>query len=85
MRTCPTCGCYIPDNWTTCPACNSTSVKNTSIYRVDVLYDYKGTKTQEFFGLYENAHSYAIKQAKKSDVLAALIIYQGRILMTIKY
>lgn len=23
MRTCPNCGCYIPDNWTTCPACNT--------------------------------------------------------------
>lgn len=21
MRTCQNCGCYIPDNWTTCPAC----------------------------------------------------------------
>ena len=23
MRTCPKCGCYIPDNWTTCPACDA--------------------------------------------------------------
>lgn len=23
MRTCPKCGCYIPDNWTICPACNT--------------------------------------------------------------
>ncbi len=21
MRTCQNCGCYIPDKWTTCPAC----------------------------------------------------------------
>lgn len=21
MRTCPKCGCYIPDNWINCPAC----------------------------------------------------------------
>ena len=21
MRTCSKCGCYIPDNWTACPAC----------------------------------------------------------------
>ncbi len=21
MRTCKNCGCYLPDNWTTCPAC----------------------------------------------------------------
>ena len=23
MRTCPKCGCYIPDNWTICPACDA--------------------------------------------------------------
>jgi hypothetical protein len=22
MRTCPKCGCYVPDNWITCPACD---------------------------------------------------------------
>ena len=21
MRTCKNCGCYLPDSWTTCPAC----------------------------------------------------------------
>ena len=23
MRTCPTCGCYVPDRWITCPACDA--------------------------------------------------------------
>ena len=23
MRTCPKCGCYIPDNWINCPACDA--------------------------------------------------------------
>ena len=22
MRTCPKCGCYVPDKWITCPACD---------------------------------------------------------------
>ena len=49
MRTCPKCGCYIPDNWTTCPACDAkvkidkealaSPTKSPSLYRVDVLYD----------------------------------------------
>ena len=23
MRTCPNCGCYVPDRWITCPACEA--------------------------------------------------------------
>lgn len=23
MRTCPNCGCYVPDRWITCPACDA--------------------------------------------------------------
>jgi len=23
MRTCPRCGCYVPDKWINCPACDS--------------------------------------------------------------
>ena len=23
MRTCPNCGCYVPDKWITCPACDA--------------------------------------------------------------
>lgn len=92
MRTCPKCGCYIPDNWTTCPACDAkvkidkealaSPVKSPSLYRVDVLYDYERIKTSEFFGRYENAYAYARRMAIKSDVWATQIIYDGRIMGT---
>lgn len=91
MRTCPKCGCYIPDNWTTCPACDArikiedtlvSPVKSPSLYRVDVLYDYERIKTSEYFGRYENAYAYARRMAIKSDVYATQIIYDGRIMGT---
>lgn len=92
MRTCPKCGCYIPDNWTTCPACNTQVINNkvipayektSIIYRVDVLYDYERVKTREYFGVYENAVKYATRKAKENDVLATQIISGGRIISTI--
>ena len=92
MRTCPKCGCYIPDNWTTCPACDArvkidkealaSPTKSPSLYRVDVLYDYERTKTSEYFGSYGNAYAYARRMAIKSDVYATQIIYEGRIVGT---
>ena len=94
MRTCPKCGCYIPDNWITCPACSAQVVNNKSIpvrennhllYRVDVLYDYERIKTCEYFGMYENAVKYATRKAKENDVFATQIISGGRIISTIGY
>ena len=94
MRTCPECGCYIPDNWITCPACSAQVVNNKPIlarennhllYRVDVLYDYERIKTCEYFGMYENAVKYATRKAKENDVLATQIISGGRIISTIGY
>ena len=92
MRTCPKCGCYIPDNWTTCPACDAkvkidkdvlaSPTKSPSFYRVDVLYDYERIKTSEYFGRYENAYAYARRMVIKSDVWATQIIYDGRIMGT---
>ena len=92
MRTCPKCGCYIPDNWTTCPACDArvkidkealvSPTKSPSFYRVDVLYDYERIKTSEYFGRYENAYAYARRMVIKSDVWATQIIYEGRIIRT---
>lgn len=92
MRTCAKCGCYIPDLWTTCPACNArvkidkealiSHTKFPSLYRVDVLYDYERSKDSQFFGLYENAYAYARRMVVKSDVYATQIIYEGRILGT---
>ena len=89
MRTCPNCGCYIPDNWTACPACTARVVNNKPVpahennrvlYRVDVLYDYERVK---YFGMYENAVKYATRKAKERDVLATQIISGGRIISTI--
>jgi uncharacterized Zn finger protein (UPF0148 family) len=120
MRTCPKCGCYIPDNWINCPACEArvapvltqkkteynpmrdatmewnpwrdsthyTEEKlyensNLTVYRVDVLYDYERIKTREYFGQYENALKYAMRQADDGDVLAVQIITDGRIIGTV--
>ena len=95
MRTCPKCGCYIPDNWTTCPACSSQEKEKQKIiysmptenkltvYRVDVLYGYERNKSSEYFGQYENALKYATRKAKESDVLATQIISWGRVITTI--
>ena len=63
MRTCPKCGCYIPDNWTTCPACHNSEKKESKIftnnvYRVKVFYDPYGMD-EMIFGLNENAFNYA--------------------------
>lgn len=87
MRTCPKCGCYIPDNWTTCPACQSkeTEIKKDTvgIFRVDVLYTdgskYSGSGS---FNIYENAERYAIQQVTKPLVTATQIIWRGKVIET---
>lgn len=63
MRTCSKCGCYIPDNWTTCPACHDSKKKESKVfpngvYRVKVFYDPYGMDDL-IFGLNENAFNYA--------------------------
>lgn len=80
MRTCPKCGCYIPDLWNTCPACNSQEkekpIRNTArIYKVNVLYDYSHNLSYELFGQYENAVSYAKRKIKEQGVYATQIVY----------
>ena len=88
MRTCSKCGCYIPDNWTTCPACQSkeqTEIKKDTvgIFRVDVLYNdgskYFGSGS---FSIYENAERYAIQQLTKPLVTATQIIRRGKVVET---
>lgn len=32
MKTCSRCGCYIPDEWNSCPACKITIEVNTTTY-----------------------------------------------------
>lgn len=80
MSTCPKCGCYIPDNWTTCPACNSQEkekpIRNTTrVYRVNVLYDYSHNLSYELFGQYENAVAYAKRKVKEQGVHATQIVH----------
>lgn len=87
MRTCPKCGCYIPDNWTTCPACNSQEKieikKDTvSIFRVDTLYYDERGNSSEYFGIYENAEKHAIRQLTKPLVTATQIVHRGKIIKT---
>ena len=92
MRTCPTCGCYVPDKWITCPACDArvkigkealaSPVKPPSYYRVDVLYDYERPKYSEFFEQYKSAYAYARWMVTQSGVHATQIIYDGCIIGT---
>ena len=80
MRTCPKCGCYIPDNWINCPACHSQRrerpVRNiTRVYKVNVLYDYSRNLSYELFGQYENAVAYAKRKVKEQGVYATQIVH----------
>lgn len=72
MRTCPKCGCYIPDNWTTCPACHNNEKKESKVfpggvYRV-ILYYKDNTTSDTLFGIYENALKYAVMSEKRYSV-----------------
>ena len=73
MRTCPNCGCYVPDRWITCPACdarvkvskealaphNTTSkVFPEGVYRVKVYYK-DDTMIDTIYCSYENALKHA--------------------------
>lgn len=87
MRTCPKCGCYIPDNWTTCPACQSqekTEIKKDTvgIFRVDVFYYDGRHQDSEFFSIFENAERYAIRKLTQPLVTATQIIQRGKIIRT---
>lgn len=50
MRTCTKCGCYIPDNWTTCPACHleKTTDFSNKYYHVKIFSDP--------YGIYETSY-----------------------------
>lgn len=43
MRTCKNCGCYLPDNWTTCPACFANENQPQETKKIV----YKETKPRE--------------------------------------
>jgi len=80
MRTCPNCGCYVPDRWITCPACearvkpskealapHNTTPKVFSqgkVYRVKIYYR-DDTMSDTIFSRYENALNHAEKTIDK--------------------
>lgn len=92
MKTCPNCGCYVPDKWITCPACDAkvkidkealvSSVKSPSTYRVDVLYKYRHSKDSKFFERYESAYTYARRMVIKSNVYAIRLIDKEHLIGT---
>ena len=43
MRTCKNCGCYLPDNWITCPACFANENEQQEVKKVI----YKEAKPRE--------------------------------------
>lgn len=73
MRTCPKCGCYIPDLWNTCPACQSqktmakTKAPSDSGYRVELYYK-DNTMSHTMFGAYELALKYAVMSTERHRV-----------------
>ena len=73
MRTCPNCGCYIPDLWSICPACGNkemvtkTKVFHNGIYRV-VLYYRDNTTSDTMFDTYELAVKYAGMSQQRHSV-----------------
>ena len=78
MKVCTVCGCYIPDNWTKCPACsalvNTEFVQKSTQYEryvVDVHYNSECDKInfRKTFVYYELALNYVHAMSKNSDIL----------------
>jgi len=88
MRTCKNCGCYLPDNWTTCPACfmDEKQVEHktekqidshkesflNNICRVDTFHK-NNTKTSNVFASYEYAIRFAHYIACESDIAMVIV------------
>lgn len=47
MRTCKNCGCYLPDNWITCPAC-LTNVNEQPKAKKVVYKEHKSRESLSF-------------------------------------
>ena len=72
MKTCPKCGCYIPVDWTTCPACGKeemtkNKMPSTGGYRVELYYK-DNTTSHTMFGIYEHALKYAVMSTERYSV-----------------
>ena len=39
MRTCPNCGCYLPDKWIICPACDAKAKTNKETSSPSLSYN----------------------------------------------
>ena len=86
MRTCKNCGCYLPDNWITCPACftninEQQEVKKIAhkeikprftVCRVD-LYLKNNTKSSNLFASYDNAVKFAHHMACRADAAVVVV------------
>ena len=88
MRTCNTCGCYIPDKWNTCPACHNTygsiiknnyKESNIPVFKVSIM-NKNEIIAKEFFRRYEDAYSYAQRKTKEIGVSHTEIVSDGMIL-----
>ena len=88
MRTCNTCGCYVPDKWNICPACHNTyksAIRNNykesgiTIYKVNVMNNHE-IISREFFGVYDNAYNYAQRKVKEVGVSHTEIVRDKTIL-----
>lgn len=79
MRTCIKCGCYIPDDWNSCPACSHNLKTNNnklySAYIVTVGYC-DGSVGKSVFMKYENALNYA-RRVYHSSLVNYVEIWDG--------
>ena len=56
MRTCPNCGCYVPDKWINCPACGGRVKIGKEALNP---YPFYNTESKTFFnGIYRVKVSY---------------------------
>jgi len=77
MRTCPKCGCYLPDNWITCPACfaryGAKSEPNDWVFEVNTCF-WDGSLSTQYFKFYENALEYEQRQLERTEVVQSTSI-----------
>ena len=77
MRTCPKCGCYLPDNWTTCPACSADfkvePKQSDCIFEVNTCF-WDGSLSTHYFRFYENALSYQQRELERTETVQSASI-----------
>ena len=82
MKTCCRCGCYIPDNWTRCPACSTSGdlekkthqrlidrdMMGLAIYTARFQFDYSSVPCTRYFGAFDEAFSFCEELADIDSV-----------------